>query len=364
MSAYTNKGEGQVIPLHPIDPNQNQAQSGLASAAATNAIQGVSSLPPPSTATRMIADIEAMLIRTRKLEAVLQQERSRARESTEAAQKLGRKLTAVQAEHSKLNTAFKKNLEHFKTNYSRFNQLKSAYICEKTRREQLEVQVNTYKAESEKYHNGQVELEKLRNELVQLQMIEKNLREEIRVYLEQSRALSEERIRLELDKKSILAESDQQKVVIEILRAQEKAMIAHFETLQSKHAAVQAEHTLIKEQNKRMLDRIEEFKEAVATFKNRDEELCQKLTLLQKQVDDSKENEIAESKELRKQLDDERFVSAQLEVQLNKQKLERDSALNLASESEKKLTKLVNELELSKESTHNPKNVQMLRLEF
>ena len=364
MSAYTNKGEGQVIPLHPIDPNQNQAQSGLASAAATNAIQGVSSLPPPSTATRMIADIEAMLIRTRKLEAVLQQERSRARESTEAAQKLGRKLTAVQAEHSKLNTAFKKNLEHFKTNYSRFNQLKSAYICEKTRREQLEVQVNTYKAESEKYHNGQVELEKLRNELFQLQMIEKNLREEIRVYLEQSRALSEERIRLELDKKSILAESDQQKVVIENLRAQEKAMIAHFETLQSKHAAVQAEHTLIKEQNKRMLDRIEEFKEAVATFKNRDEELCQKLTLLQKQVDDSKENEIAESKELRKQLDDERFVSAQLEVQLNKQKLERDSALNLASESEKKLTKLVNELELSKESTHNPKNVQMLRLEF
>ncbi len=349
MSAYVSDREGQVIALHPYEPTQDRARAPTQ--------QAPTQIPTNETQpSRVIAEIEAILARSRSLETALQEEQKRGRDVSDAARKDKERFDQLQSEHSRLLAAFNKNLQHFELNYSRFNQLKATYLGEKSRRQQLEGQVELNKREIDQLQRGQGDLEALKNELFQIQRSEKNLKFELSSYLDQIKTLSEERRRLELERKSSQLENDLQKSMSDQRREQEKFLRESLESIQSKHEAALSEGLKLRDQNQFLLNKLHEFKAAWTALNHRERALSQRLSSLK--------NQEIESTDLRRLLDEERAMRRNLEEQVSKTKREKDLALKILTEAETKLVSVSKELELSKEKSHSTKSSSTLHLEF
>ncbi len=338
-----------MIPLHPID-----------SVAERNRLEPLPPAQDPhsTSPSRIIADIEVLFARNRNLELALQDEKNRSKQTNDDLLQNKKTLLELQAQHEKLETAFKTNREHFQSNYLRFNQLKAAHLIERTRRIQLEEQLELLKRDKDRLHRYQEELETIRNEFFQLQRSEKNLKIEINGYLDQIKTLSEERRKLELERKASQLENDSQKTMRDLLKEQQTLLGKNLESLQSKHDSSAAEGAQLKRQNHLLLAKLQQYQTAWASLKKREEAFNQCLVTLQNQEMTAKELKriLAEEKLLRSQaetsLASERAQRNQAQALVNQEKDEKVLALKILHEVQARLSNVLNELETLKEKPH------------
>ncbi len=347
MSAYLNDPQGRIIPLHPFEPTPERARIEPRQTATTS--------HDPSV-TRVIAEIEAILSRTQLLETTIHTEKLRAAELEATARRLQGKLEETQVENLQLREAYKKTVQNYHESYSRFNQLKTAFLSEKSRRERLEIQLEEFSQTKSSHRRTEEDLDRLKTELFQTQRNERNLKLELSTYVDQIKALSEERRRLEDERKSSQLERDLQKSIADQSREQERMLRETLESLRRTQDVALTDNCRLKGQNQALLLKFEEFKKAWSQLKNRESALRSHLEIMQ--------NTETESTTSRHQFEHERRLRQDLEDQLSKTKREKDLALKILTEAETKLAETLKELNSMKEKSPPASPEKMIHLEL
>ncbi len=347
MSAYLDDPQGRIIPLHPFEPTPERARIEQRQTASPSHDLSV---------PRVIAEIEAILSRTQLLENTIHTEKLRAAELEANARRLQGKLEETQVENLQLREAYRKTVQNYHESYSRFNQLKAAFLSEKSQRERLESQLEEFSQTQSKHRRTEEDLDRLKTEFFQTQRSERNLKLELNTYVDQLKTLSEERRRLEDERKSSQLERDLQKSIADQSREQERILRETLESLRRAQDVALTDNCRLKGQNQALLLKFEEFKKAWSQLKNRESALRGHLEIMQ-----NKETESANS---RHQFEHERRLRQDLEDQLSKTKREKDLALKILTEAETKLADTLKELKSMKAKNSPASPEKMIHLEL
>lgn len=343
MSASFSDGENRVIHLHPKDavfeavgtkPGQTLVQA-----------QNTTSFREAS-AQAVIREVELMITRMRDLESDLHVEREKAIAAKETARSALEKYSSLEKDHIQLKGVFDRNLKHFQLCYDRFNQLKAAYYQEKSQRQQALLELQNARNQAEKSLKLEESLDRIRHQLFEAQRTENHLRSEVSSYLDQIKILSEERRKLELERKSSQVESELQKSMREQILDQDKFLRESLTTTQTKLEEIMKDNQRLSDQNQVLTRKLSEFKTAWDRLRHYAETLRAQANQNQIQAE--------LNQELQSQLEKETNRRRNLEDQLDREKREKELALRVMGEAEAKLLETQRELEKSKARPESP----------